>query len=394
MRARQQAAAPDMTRLPSLDGMRALAIVLVVVGHGLGSIPVPPALVRLVSPVVRNGHLGVSLFFSLSGYLITYLLLRERAQHGAISLTAFYARRVLRIFPAAYAYIATVAVLASLGVVNVKWPELLQAAFYVWNYSFSQSAWYLSHFWSLCLEEQFYLLWPAFLAFTGRSRAVAGAVVVIVLMPLARMATYFSWPSARGHILIMAHTALDAMMYGCLAALLEDDPRFRRAVAALFRWRVHVATLVFLLVVSPLLRMRFRGIYELPVDGSLNSAGCTLLMLWALQHPRGRVGAWLNSAALVHLGTISYSLYIWQQLFLAPPRLALPWIGVFPVNEICALAAAEFSYWVIERPFLRLKGRLSERARQSAPSRDRFARGAPPLYPSAGAPANAPGELG
>jgi len=382
------------TRLPSLDGLRALAIALVVVGHGVGSIPDPPALVRLVSPVLRNGHLGVCLFFSLSGYLITYLLLREREQRGAISLTAFYARRVLRIFPAAYAYLATVAVLAGLGVVNVKWPELVQAAFYVWNYSFSQSAWYLRHFWSLCLEEQFYLLWPAFLAFTGRSRAVAGAVVVIVLMPLARMATYFSWPSARGHILIMAHTALDAMMYGCLAALLQDDPRFRKAVAALFRWRVHVATLVFLLVVSPILERLFRGSYYLPVGGSLNSAGCTLLMLWALQHPRGRVGTWLNSGPLVHLGTISYSLYMWQQLFLAPPRLALPWIGVFPLNEIFALAAAEFSYWVIERPFLRLKDRLSDRSRQSALPRGLFAPGVPPLYPSAGATVTTPGELG
>ena len=392
-RSRRQPVAQRAERLPSLDGLRAVAIVLVVVGHGLNSIPSPPGLVRFISPIVGNGHLGVCLFFTLSGYLITYLLLRERDRRGAISLGAFYLRRVLRIFPAAYAYLATVALLATLGVVDVKWRELVQAAFYVWNYSFTQSAWFLSHFWSLCLEEQFYLLWPAFLAFTGRSRAVAGAVVVIVVMPIARMATYFSWPSARGHILIMAHTSLDAMMYGCLAALLQNDPRFQRAMAALFRWRAHLVTLVFLLVISPLLEMRFRGSYYLPVGGSLNSAGCTLLMLWALHNPGSRVGTWLNSPVVVHLGTVSYSLYIWQELFLAPPRFALPWIGVFPLNELCAVAAAEFSYWVIERPFLSLKGRMSDRSRQLGPPERLRAPAAPALYPNAGTPARQPGEL-
>lgn len=380
-------------RLPSLDGLRALAIVLVVVGHGLNSIPNAPAAVRALSPIVGNGHLGVCLFFSLSGYLITHLLLRERDRRGGISLTAFYVRRMLRIFPAAYAYIATVAILAASGVLDVKWAELVQAALYVWNYSFTQSAWFLSHFWSLCLEEQFYLLWPALLAFGGRSRAVAGAVLIIAVMPVARVATYFSWPSARGHILIMAHTALDAMMYGCLAALLQNDRRFQRVLAALFRWRLHVATVLFLLVLSPLLEIRLRGSYYLPVGGSLNSAGCTLLILWALQNPRGTVGRWLNSRPFVHLGTISYSLYIWQELFLAPPRLALPWVGVFPLNEICALAAAEFSYWVIERPFLRLKGRLSDRAPTAEVPGRVIVPGLGPLYPEAGAPAGSPDEL-
>lgn len=111
----------EAARIPPLDGLRAVAIFLVVLGHGLTSIPDRPP---EIAPVAASGHVGVLLFFTLSGYLITMLLLRERARRATIDLASFYLRRVLRIFPAAYAYLVVLGVLIHLGAIDVQWREL------------------------------------------------------------------------------------------------------------------------------------------------------------------------------------------------------------------------------------------------------------------------------
>ncbi len=355
-------------RIPCLDGLRALAIVLVLFEHTLHA-----RFGKAAAWASLYGSLGVSIFFVLSGYLITLLLLREWHATDTLSLKAFYGRRTLRIFPAFYTYVLVMVILNHLDVLATPRSDLWAAALYVWNYHVNaSSSWYLSHFWSLSLEEQFYLVWPLTLLLAGPRRAGYVAAALLVLVPLSRVLTYFLWPEARGHTGMMLHTALDRLMYGCLAALWQGSPRFQVHLQRLFRWRAPWAALVFLFAISPVLTYKLRGGYSLPLGMSLESLAITVLMLWLVQNPDRWLGQILNARAVVHVGVISYSLYIWQQLFLAEGNET--WLGVFPLNLLCAWLAAECSYWLIERPFLSLKGYL-------APHRERSSSRPVTVYP-------------
>ena len=161
-----RAAAPISTRLPALDGVRALAVLLVMLSHSLWRFPeTAPWL-----PWLAQGALGVQLFFVLSGYLITTLLLRERDRTGRISLSSFYMRRARRILPAFLAYVAVIALLQALGLLNIPLRYYAYVLSQTWNYQVLWNPsvdptghWYFGHYWSLALEEQFYLLWPLLL---------------------------------------------------------------------------------------------------------------------------------------------------------------------------------------------------------------------------------------
>jgi hypothetical protein len=133
------------------------------------------------------GNLGVRTFFVISGFLITTLLLDERAATGSISLKKFYLRRVFRIFPASYVYIAIIALLSALGVITLKHNDLLCAVTYTVNNHYERS-WWVGHLWSLSVEEQFYLLWPAVMVWLGTKKAFWVAVVTVILAPLFRTA--------------------------------------------------------------------------------------------------------------------------------------------------------------------------------------------------------------
>ncbi len=133
-------------------------------------------------------------FFVLSGFLITRLLLEEFDATGTISIRGFYGRRIARIFPAAYFYILTLMVLAGFGLLKVGWQPLAVAATYTWNYTAlgaSTAGAVLGHFWTLSLEEQFYLVWPAFLLFAGPRWARRIAVVCVLAFPLMRVGSYY-----------------------------------------------------------------------------------------------------------------------------------------------------------------------------------------------------------
>ncbi|MGH9888077.1 MAG: acyltransferase family protein, partial [bacterium] len=142
------------------------------------------------------GDIGVRAFFVLSGFLITTLLLRERARDGTISLRGFYLRRALRIFPAFYAYLAVLIVLRAAGTIAPSNSDLAFAGTYTMNFH-AERAWQVGHLWSLSVEEQFYLAWPLTLIVLGTRRALILALAAIAVAPLVRMVTWVSWPALR-----------------------------------------------------------------------------------------------------------------------------------------------------------------------------------------------------
>jgi peptidoglycan/LPS O-acetylase OafA/YrhL len=309
--------------------------------------------------VFDHGHLGVYMFFVLSGYLITYLLRKEWEAHTRISLRNFYARRVLRIFPAFYGYLAVLAFLTAMGTLSIAWTQFLSAGLFAWNYKHiwdhasGAGNWFLGHLWSLSLEEQFYLLWPVTLLVVGMRRAAVVPVVLILFLPLLRVVTYFLWPEARGQLPMMVHTSADRLMFGCLLALWDGRPRLERTMQVCRHPVWAILATGFLILVSPALLRHFGGAYNLPIGQTLDGLLIAFLVAWLLRNSGCFASRLLNSQPLVCIGVLSYSLYLWQQLFLTP--LNKSWTGLFPLNLFCAFGAAALSYYAVELPTLRLR---------------------------------------
>src|ERR1700722_18709415 len=161
--------------LPSLDGWRAVAITAVILCHAFGQ---ESSNSKINSLILNLGQQGVSLFFAISGYLITTLLVDEQ-QRAGISLRGFYIRRAFRILPPAYIYLAVLGAMGISEIIHVTPGEILSAALVYSNY-WPLHSWFTFHFWSLSIEEHFYLLWPSLLALSGLARAKWFAFVGIV----------------------------------------------------------------------------------------------------------------------------------------------------------------------------------------------------------------------
>lgn len=329
-------------RIPTLDGLRAIAILFVLAAHGLGTRNLPAF--RTARALFAN--VGVRTFFVLSGYLITLLLLRELARTGRISLRGFYLRRATRIFPAFYVFLGVVTLLVTLGYLVVPQLQLWLASVYLTSFQ-SWPAWNVHHLWSLSVEEHFYLLWPLTLALLGRRRAFIGVIVVILISPFLRFIAWHLWTDQQPLIRTASPFVFDALATGCLLALgrefLEKQRVYMATLAAPWFWIVPVLLVASLLAPSPA---------WLPKPAiTLANFGIALAIHRGLLFPNARVSQFLETTPMVWIGTISYSLYLWQQLFL--DRRQTSWPHAFPINIALAFCLATASYYLVERPILR-----------------------------------------
>ncbi len=304
------------------------------------------------------GPSGVRVFFVISGFLITTLLLGELHKSGRISLPRFYFRRTLRIFPPYYVYIAFVAACSLAGLVETRPFDVLHAMTYTTNYH-PDRAWVLGHAWSLSVEEQFYLLWPAVMAFAGRDRARRSTLAYVALAPLLRIvALKVIAPRFPFAIDEAFPTTADSLAMGCLLALMRgelmDRPLYRSLVSSRLTPAIVLAGILFAHALdrSASLSCLF-GI-------TLENACMALLVDWAVRNHDGALGRVLNARPVVLLGTWSYSLYLWQQPFINPHQQGWPF--TFPVNLALAMICAIGSYYLIEKPSLRLRDSLEKRA--------------------------------
>jgi peptidoglycan/LPS O-acetylase OafA/YrhL len=359
------AGAASMRRIPSLDGLRALSIFLVLALHSLQRLEFTHH-VPFIWGGIFDGATGVFIFFVISGYLITSLLLQEHEKRGSISLRGFYFRRATRILPPLYLYVGVLLVLGLAGRLAIIKLDIISALFFFHDYVPS-FMWPLEHFWSLSIEEQFYLLWPFLLVyclrrpgFEGRLKAGKFAIAIIIVSPLIRV---FDVTFARHTFLnnnYSFHAHADSLMFGCLIALLQGSPAFERfyAFATKIWW---IPPVVILL--SDILGARFQNYWEFPVGLTLCGIAISLFLLWCIRNPSSAVGRVLNSRPIAHIGVLSYSIYIWQTFFLNfdnksvfGPSLKL--LYTFPFSWLAIFIAAELSYNVVEKPSLRLRNYL------------------------------------
>lgn len=331
-------------RIPALDGLRAVAVLMVLFAHVQLTRGFP--LKGFAQAVDRVGTIGVDVFFVLSGFLITSLLCRERDRSHRISLRAFYLRRVLRIVPAYLCFLLFVAVLAVTGHAEISRDDWVAAGTYTMNFR-AHPAWEVGHIWSLSIEEHFYLLWPPLFAFLPRRAAIVGLSAVLLLEPLLRFAIILWSPAHAMETELWTFTRLDPIAAGCLLALLgRSASGFRSLDAASRLWPLAAALLVVALVGSLV-----SGKFDVGVAPSLISITLALLVWTAIRHePR-----WLEAPVLIAIGIGSYSLYLWQEVFLNPRRA--DWWNQFPQNLLLVAVCAAISYRVVERPFIRLKQR-------------------------------------
>jgi peptidoglycan/LPS O-acetylase OafA/YrhL len=344
-------------RIPSLDGLRAVSISMVLVGHALFSYHGEH---RAEWSYFGNGDLGVSIFFVISGFLITALLLKEFEKNGDISLRRFYLRRAVRIFPPFYAFLFAVVIVWHLGWITSDWRSLLSSLFFIRDYMLPGD-WYTGHSWSLSIEEQFYLLWPAALVFLGRRRGLCLALALIAASPVVRVISHKFWN--HGNLdAFMLHMRMDGLMMGCTLAIVRGEPWFARAWERIERPIVTFGALVFLFGISPALFHRFAGYYRMPFGYTLDNAAICYLLFYSVRNPLSIGGRILNWRPIVHIGALSYSLYLWQQLFLGP-GIAHPLIGIF-----CAFACSEVSLHIVERPSLKLRDLRAGECRSPVPN--------------------------
>lgn len=337
------------SRLPCLDGLRAVAIALVLVPHtngtrGLGMIH--------ALTVFDWGRLGVRVFFVMSGFLITTLLLAEARRTGRIAVGDFYLRRGYRILPAFLLYVGFIAALAGLGQLTLMPGDLTHALTFTTNFHAPHArSWWLGHLWSISVEEQFYLLWPATLVAVGAAGGLRAALAAVVLAPVVRVGTWVLAPGWRDYLDEAFPAIVDAIATGCVLACARE-----RLWAS--RWYRRLASgpgvLVALAIGIAAARVPRVG-FELAVGQTLTNLALGLTIDWCVRHPRSAVGRVLEARPLVWLGTLSYSLYLWQQAFLN--RHSTLWISRFPVNLALALAAALTSYHLVERRFLARRAR-------------------------------------
>jgi peptidoglycan/LPS O-acetylase OafA/YrhL len=335
-------------RLASLDGLRAVSVGLVLFAHLNGT-----AHFGSFRPWFGDlAHLGVTIFFVISGFLITRLLIEDENRTGRVSLRLFYLRRGLRIFPAFLAYVAVMASLSALGVVELHGRDLLHALTYTVNYE-PERSWTIGHLWSLSVEEQFYLMWPfAFVYATVRGRVWIAAGTV-ALGPLARGGAALFLHGTAYRDMEMFPMVADSVAAGCLLACLQGWLEQRRHYLALFK-----APWSWALVVAILMLNRYMSFTLVDIVGAcLINMGLAILIHRSVTRADGAIGRVLNFPALTVIGALSYSLYLWQQPFIN--RHGTAWFNAFPQNLLLAITAALLSYWMLEKPLLRMRRALS-----------------------------------
>lgn len=343
-------------RLASLDGMRGVAIAIVVLGHASGAEGGPPWAAQLLR--FFPASVGVQIFFTISGFIITHLLIREHGKTGRLKLSHFWLRRAVRILPPLFAFLATLTLLAQGGWVQVSPLSQWASVFFFRNHV--AEGWFNGHLWSLSVEEQFYVCWPLAMVWLLRCRTVAGFGWMIASVVVARF--IFMLTGRGGWATYSMVGNLDGLLIGAWAALHSAGFAVwpERLMCYLARWW---GFLLPLLAVTNFLTSTRYAIWAAPVQPAIVALLTASIIRDQLDRNTSGLHRMLNSTWLCYLGRMSYSVYLWQQLFLCPAgawAVSGAWFAAAPWNIVCSLTAGWLSWRLIEVPCASLRSRLSK----------------------------------
>jgi peptidoglycan/LPS O-acetylase OafA/YrhL len=337
----------DQKIYPSLNGLRAISIIMVVIHHYILNYN------QYFHQLIFIGPLGVDVFFVISGFLITTLCIKEKIATGTLSLKNFYIRRALRILPVAYLYIIVILILNYVFKLQVGFLSFLSSALFIANVSYFrrvQFDWNLAHYWSLSVEEQFYILFPVFIK--KKFQLYVAIVLMIVLL---------------APIIIYLQTFIPFLNAGAIASALRYVIKFQGiAVGCLFSILLFKGYLNFgkfslitsLVSIFMIFYMKFDPLFSLQscFTNLVTSVFVGLIIVNNISPKNNLLFRFLNLKVLNIIGILSYSIYIWQELFLSnDTRFPL---AKYPVNLVFLVVIPCLSYFYYEKYFLKLKAKF------------------------------------
>jgi peptidoglycan/LPS O-acetylase OafA/YrhL len=339
-------------RITELDGWRGVSILLVLFQH-LALFTFPGALSGSWFNHLAHvsGGLGVHIFFAISGFVITRLFVLEQGEFGSVSLKNFYIRRVCRILPVFYIFLLTVYAFHRTGWTPVDPASFPRAGLFLCDLRFGTQSWFVGHSWSLAVEEQFYLAFPAiWVLFSGRRRsaAIAAGLAITLLWSIA-----IEWGHLGGKIYLDAISGFSCISVGALLAIFESRAK---AIAMRIPSWAFLVTASYL-VISPLPAGRMPG----TVAVLIKPFAIGLLLIWSMSRKSWAAAA-LNSPPLQWIGLISYSLYLWQELFTGASRSYGNALIArnFHLGLVALIPVAALSFYFVERPTSRIGRRLTQ----------------------------------
>ncbi len=368
---------------PALDGIRAIAVTLVLLFHL--EVAGGPA-------ILRGGWLGVDVFFVLSGYLITSLLLAERQRNGRIKLGHFYVRRFLRLAPLSIALVAFCLSAALFDGerrfdINLPVKGALSVLFYYsnwWSIRFPAGLGSLGHAWSLSIEEQFYFVWPGLvvvLLWTGRRRASRNALLVVTAVLVAAMGLgrYWYWhvntqSDTPGMVTFNAWMNLyrnsllrpDGLLYGCLLAVLLHGVRSSKRLQRIAQVCGIAGAIVAMLIIMAAHPVTWTPwVAFIPVWGlSLFNASIMAVVAWLVLAPQSWFAQILSLKPVVWIGRRAYGIYLFHFIIIYAIRRHWQWHSwrLALATVALTLVVSGLSFRWFESPFLTLKERFSSRA--------------------------------
>lgn len=345
----------DKKHFPSLDGWRAIAIIMVILGHCKATVSSHSYYYKFAE-IFIYAQLGVQIFFVLSGFLITSLLIKEYIAFKKINFLLFFLKRAIRILPVLYLYLFVILAVDYYFELGLLLDYFLGPMLYLTNFSAFQSTWLTGHTWSLAVEQQYYLIWPMLFSITlKKSWLVCFSSIIIV--PVLRILYYFH-PEYYEPTLGAFITYVDAIFMGSLFAIFSFKGLFNK----LQIWEISGLDFVASLVTFIFAYCSHRGIagvIALPFSGTICNLMISFLMLRTIINSKSILFKILNNKQIIQIGLISYSLYIWQQLFIIPTNLYSGKLEAlsFPFNILAALITAYVSYNFYEILFVKLKAK-------------------------------------
>ncbi len=350
--------------IPALDGIRGIAILMVMIYHLI-------ALVPELNSIAKGGFLGVDVFFVLSGFLITSILIREYEEHGQINLKKFYLRRFLRLIPAFWIFLICIYFFGNylLPPDRAKTIYTYNNLFYAFSYlmnwhgAFDGLTGILTHTWSLAVEEQFYIIWSLilFTVFAEKTKRnqifILTSILILGLILWRLFRLYISTSTLT--LYYSTDTRIDSLLIGCAAAMIYSwrllPEKFY--VSRQFNF-LALASLVTIFIMLQGFDKFDPLLYCGPI--SIFAMAVAIMILWILNRQRSLPKTILEIKPLRWLGQISYGLYLWhgpfyefgKKMFESVPVQIIVGVGL-------ALIVSTISFYFIEKPFLNLKSKFS-----------------------------------